>query len=379
MDGYLSIINRLSAEVKARVEIAAEDDRLREARSGRLRESGSTSTTGLFDLGPDVPKSWRPKTSAEIMREAELAETAALLRESAGMMLDDVPRPERTRMRELGSYGLPGKEVAFEDEGAYKDVCDLFSVLDQNRDTGSPSLENRQAESLGATMQEGKPLSTVQIGLLRELMARHQSEIDALRASPEYAGQNYTSTPDPGRARMVESARGEQVSLQPSSQQSDASPGQHLCPDCSKGLLPSGASCPTCKGSGIAPGRKQALAESGPLRGLLAPPAPPEEEVLDANGLFDLGPDIPRSIPRFMQVGPAAEQTPSVGRMRSSGSMRETAAAECHLLERFNREVANGKPRRLREARGRRTPADSENLTMREVRELCQEWEGVAA
>ncbi|MGC2375372.1 MAG: hypothetical protein WA484_16015 [Solirubrobacteraceae bacterium] len=371
MDGYTKIINGLLAESKARSEIAAED---------RMRESGSSAATGLIDLGMGP---WRPMTSQEMAHEValDLAEEARL-RESdgSGPLIElDGPKPSA----KLASYGGGNRpEVAYEDRSTYPLACDLFTVLPQLDSTGSPNAENSQAEQIIQTLTGGRPLSDFQIGLLKELVDRHKNEIDALRASPDYEAKSLTTLPDPATARLVESARGEQVGLQP--QQSDASPGTHPCVDCSKGLLPSGASCPTCKGSGIAPGKAQPLAESGPLRGLLAPPAPPDEEVLGADGLFDLGPDIPRPVPRFMQVGAAAEQTPVVSRMRSSApplsAMRESSLAEVRLVHAYNRAVTKGMPRRLREARGSWTPNDPENLSTGEIRVLMQAWEsGVAA
>lgn len=331
-------------EAGIRAEAACVRRRAEENEAGRLRESGPDD--GLIDLGPGVPKPWKPMTAADRLRESQLddrrdAQALEAMREGELIELDGIPKPER--MREIGTYGLPGKEVAFENGSEYADLCDLFTVLPMTEANGTPSLENRQCEALAETLQNGQPLSDSEVGILRELLDRHKAELEALRASPDYVAKSYTDLPTPGTARMVESDR-------------------------------------------------------GPLRGLLAPPPPPEEEVVGPDGLIDLGPGVPRPLPAFMSVGygrPPAEPTPTVSRMRSSAGeglieldgvpkpvvspMREAALAEVALLHRYNREVSCGRPRRIREARGRRTPGDPNNLTMKEVRELCQEWEGVAA
>jgi hypothetical protein len=107
------------------------------------------------------------------------------------------------RVRE-GVYGAPGSpRVYFEDADTYKDITDLYSILKQNLDTGSPNLENSQVEGLAASIQDGYPLSAVEIGVLQRLLAKYAKDLAELRASPDRQGQDYTSVPDAGTARLV--------------------------------------------------------------------------------------------------------------------------------------------------------------------------------
>jgi len=107
------------------------------------------------------------------------------------------------RVRE-GTYGAPGQpQVYFEDASTYADVTDLYSVLAQERGNGTPNLENSQIEGIAASIQDGYLLSDVEIGVLQRLLAKYREQIDALRASPDHEGQDYTAVPDPGTARIV--------------------------------------------------------------------------------------------------------------------------------------------------------------------------------
>lgn len=107
------------------------------------------------------------------------------------------------RVRE-GVYGAPGQpQVCFEDGDTYKDVTDLYTVLDQERGNGTPNLENSQVEGIAASIQDGYPLSNVEIGVLQRLLAKYKERIAALRASADQEGQDYTSVPDPGTARLA--------------------------------------------------------------------------------------------------------------------------------------------------------------------------------
>ncbi len=101
-----------------------------------------------------------------------------------------------------GTYGV-GQQVYYEDANTYKDVTDLYTVLSQEIGNGTPNLENSQVEGIAASIQDGYPLSDVEIGVLQRLLAKYKTQIDALRASPDHAGQDYLAVPDPGTARIV--------------------------------------------------------------------------------------------------------------------------------------------------------------------------------
>lgn len=102
------------------------------------------------------------------------------------------------------SYGAPGSpQVYYEDGDTYKDITDLFTVLDQNRKTGSPNLENAQVEDLAKQIYERKPLSAMHIGVLKQLQTKYAGALAKLRATPDRDGQDYTSSPDPATARLV--------------------------------------------------------------------------------------------------------------------------------------------------------------------------------
>lgn len=107
------------------------------------------------------------------------------------------------RLREA-TYGPTGTEIYYEDGDTYRDITDLYTVLKQNRaDTGSPSLENGQVESLARTVYENRPLSLVEIGLLAKLKGKYADALAQLRAIPDRDGQDYLAVPDPATARLV--------------------------------------------------------------------------------------------------------------------------------------------------------------------------------
>jgi hypothetical protein len=110
------------------------------------------------------------------------------------------------RLRE-GVYGSGSQQVYFEDEDTYRDLTDLFTVVSQNRGTGSPNLENAQVENMARTMYEHRPLSAMEIGLLKRLLAKYASDIEQLRSSPDRDGQDYLAAPDPATARLVTGGR----------------------------------------------------------------------------------------------------------------------------------------------------------------------------
>jgi hypothetical protein len=315
-DGYVKIYDELQARL--REGMGRIDRTLRECKAGRMRESGSTGD-GLIDRLPGVPHpdgglASDGERAFDRLREGELLDLGS-----------DIPKPEK--VLGLSTYGgVNGSPaVAYETSDTYGLVTDLWRVLPQTLANGTPNLENELVEGIAASMQDGKPLSDAEIGVLRKLLDKYQSEIVALRADPDY--QSYTDTPSPATARLVESARGRQTGLQPGGEQPDRSPGQRPCAKCDKGLMADGAVCSACKGSGWAPGKKQPLAESGLIDFgddlYHGRHASPDQLVPGPDGLLDLGPGVPKPLPAFASVGygrPAVNSGPTLSKMRSSAS-----------------------------------------------------------
>jgi hypothetical protein len=107
---------------------------------------------------------------------------------------------EATRLRE-GTYGAPGQpQVYYEDAGSYRDITDLYQLLDSETPDGTKKLENAQVENLAARVLSGYPLTDIDIGVLQRLLAKYQTQLQALREDPDY--DDYTSVPDPGTARL---------------------------------------------------------------------------------------------------------------------------------------------------------------------------------
>jgi len=162
-----------------------------------LRES-DVADGPLLDLGPGVP-----------VADDAVAARATLdrLRESdavAGVeSLIDLPGVPMREASFGGENGTP--EVLYEDQELRDLVHDLYSILDENRDTGSPSLENSQVLAMVEAVGRNQSLSTVQIGLLKGLLVKYAAPIKALRESPDREGQDYriSSVPDPETARLV--------------------------------------------------------------------------------------------------------------------------------------------------------------------------------
>jgi hypothetical protein len=122
---------------------------------------------------------------------------------SATDWLGDRLAPILSRVRE-GSYQVAGgPEIYFEDGSTYQDIADLYTVIANEQGNGSANLENAQVEDLGRSILTGYPLSDVQIGILKRLLAKYAPQLDALRGSGDREGQDYTAVPDPGTARIV--------------------------------------------------------------------------------------------------------------------------------------------------------------------------------
>lgn len=95
-----------------------------------------------------------------------------------------------------------GQHVYYDDGPAGKetlrDAADLYAVLDENHDTGSPNLENDQARGILGRLQSGAGLGEVHIGQLRKLMAKHAAAIAELRRSRDRDGQDLLAVPSAG-------------------------------------------------------------------------------------------------------------------------------------------------------------------------------------
>ncbi len=108
------------------------------------------------------------------------------------------------RLREAtygGENGTP--EVYYEDDDTYRDLTDLFTVLHQEQGNGTPNLENAQVENMARTIYENRPLSAMEIGLLKRLKSKYAGQIAELRSTPDRDGQDYLAAPDPATARFV--------------------------------------------------------------------------------------------------------------------------------------------------------------------------------
>ena len=104
------------------------------------------------------------------------------------------------------TYGEPGGPQIWYDSGrdAIRDASDLYTVLSEDHQTGSPNLENSQARGLVEHLQRGGGLGEMQIGLLRRLMGKHRAAIDKLRSSRDRDGQDILDLPEAGaQARII--------------------------------------------------------------------------------------------------------------------------------------------------------------------------------
>src|SRR5437870_2651234 len=103
-----------------------------------------------------------------------------MLRRSSSHSEGSTCRMPMSRVRE-GTYQLAdGREIYFQDGSTYRDLSDLYSVLSNQKPDGTINLENAQVESLATQMLSGYPLSDVEIGVLRKLLAKYNDRIAAL-------------------------------------------------------------------------------------------------------------------------------------------------------------------------------------------------------
>ncbi len=205
-------------------------ERLRQASpawmESRMRECGFTSGMSAAE-GDEAGQRLVEMAGREYrMREsaAQTLDMRSRAKRSAGYRLPTPPADD-SMMAFLAEEGIPMRtreavyggengtsEVFYEDANTWQDVTDLFSVLDQELENGTPNLENSQVEALATAMQEGRPLSDVQIGVLRGLLDKYSAELAAFRASGR-SGQDYADVPDPATARLAESAAGGLIDL----------------------------------------------------------------------------------------------------------------------------------------------------------------------
>lgn len=90
-----------------------------------------------------------------------------------------------------GTYQSNGKSVYYDDgPGTLQDAADLYAVLNEDHQTGSPNLENGQAKAILDMLQSGGGLGVVHLGTLQKLFAKHADKVAKLRKSPDRDGQN---------------------------------------------------------------------------------------------------------------------------------------------------------------------------------------------
>ena len=108
------------------------------------------------------------------------------------------------------TYGPDGGPKVWYDGGdAIRDAADVYTVVQELHGTGSPNLENTQAEGLIHHLQRGGGLGEMQIGLLRRLMTKHKAAIDKLRRSPDRDGQDILDLPPAGAEnRIIPASKG---------------------------------------------------------------------------------------------------------------------------------------------------------------------------
>jgi hypothetical protein len=105
------------------------------------------------------------------------------------------------RLRE-GVFTSAGKRVYFQDGQTLRDAADLYAILHEQAETGSPNVENELARGLVVAIQEGRLLNDVQLGKLFELLKKYGPELRAYRASSD-SSQNILAVPEPGHARIL--------------------------------------------------------------------------------------------------------------------------------------------------------------------------------
>jgi hypothetical protein len=223
-------LTRIIDETLARSAVVT--DRIRR---GSLRESagGKTETVELLDLrehGVPAPDGAAAPGTVEILAESDdppvldgvpmtadydpaaieadwqalrESQRAAAAGDDGKSLLDiagcGVPMREGTYGGENG-----GDIVYYEDANTRQDVADLYAVVPELTPAGSPNLENSKLRGIQEHIERGQQLAPVEIGVVRELLAKYGDQVKKLRESPDREGQDLHSKPDPGTARVVD-------------------------------------------------------------------------------------------------------------------------------------------------------------------------------
>lgn len=118
------------------------------------------------------------------------------------LVADALDWAPETVMREA-TYQAGDRTIYYEGADTWEDITDLYTLLEQHLETGSPNLENAQIEKLADVVASGRSLSDVDIGVLVRLLKKYEGPLAELRATPGKGGQDYTDVPDPATARIV--------------------------------------------------------------------------------------------------------------------------------------------------------------------------------
>lgn len=105
------------------------------------------------------------------------------------------------RLRE-GTFMSAGHRIYIQDADTLRDAADLYAVLGETVDTGSPNLENTLAKSFVEILQTGGRLNDEQLGKLLDMLKRHAGELRAYRASSD-PSRNIFDVPHPGTAKIL--------------------------------------------------------------------------------------------------------------------------------------------------------------------------------
>jgi hypothetical protein len=158
-----------------------------------------------------------PYTADSLLELPGVPSTVAKPRLTGDELLAECRREEAVEaewLREAGTTALPtygggpdGKggtlpEIAYDDGTSYALVTELYSLIANENGANGESLEQHKVEDLARTILGGKPLSTVQIGVLKELESTYADELKALRESDD-GSQDWMTVPSPGSARVV--------------------------------------------------------------------------------------------------------------------------------------------------------------------------------
>jgi hypothetical protein len=105
------------------------------------------------------------------------------------------------RLRE-GTYQAGGHTVYFQDADTLRDAADLYAVLREDAENGSPNLENDLVRAWVAQLQSGQLLDDVQLAKLFELMDTYAPQIAAYRASGDRT-QDILNVPENPSPRIL--------------------------------------------------------------------------------------------------------------------------------------------------------------------------------